>query len=94
MVIFSRFQTELFACSPLPTVSYLVVDSSDLLNAFSAFCSSRGPGLVLPQLPLLGPLWGCSAHILLLSDGGTMAPREYRSAPSGCTERPTRLQQQ
>lgn len=51
MVIFSRFQTELFAYSPLSTMSYSVVDSFNLLNAIFAFCSSRGSGLVLTQSP-------------------------------------------
>lgn len=51
MVIFSRFQTELFAYSPLSTMSYSVVDSFNLLNAIFAFCSSRGSALVLTQSP-------------------------------------------
>jgi len=49
--MFSRFQTELFAFSPLSTMSYSVVDSFNLLNAIFAFCSSRGSGLVLTQSP-------------------------------------------
>lgn len=51
MVVFSRFQTELFAYSPLSTMSYSIVDSFNLLNAIFAFCSSRGSGLVLTQSP-------------------------------------------
>lgn len=51
MVIFSRFQTELFAYSPLSAVSCSVVDSFNLLNAISAFCSSRRSGLVLTLSP-------------------------------------------
>lgn len=51
MVIFSRFQTELFAYSPLSAASCSVVDSFNLLNAISAFCSSRRSGLVLTLSP-------------------------------------------
>lgn len=51
MVIFSRFQTELFAYSPWSAASCSVVDSFNLLNAISAFCSSRRSGLVLTLSP-------------------------------------------
>lgn len=40
--MFSRFQTELFAYSPLPTMSCSVVDSFNLPHVIPAFCSFRG----------------------------------------------------